>query len=43
MSKELMIGALRQGKTGDEILQILEVIASGNHGENETEMEAFVE
>lgn len=26
MNQELMIGALRQGKTGDEILQILEIL-----------------
>ena len=27
MNRELLIGALRQGKTGNEILQILEVLA----------------
>jgi hypothetical protein len=26
MNRELLIGALRQGKTGNEILQILEVL-----------------
>ena len=28
MSKELMLGALRQGATGNQILEILEVIAN---------------
>jgi hypothetical protein len=26
MNRDLLIGALRQGKTGDEILQILEIL-----------------
>jgi hypothetical protein len=26
MNHDLLIGALRQGKTGDEILQILEIL-----------------
>ena len=29
MSKEVALGLLRQGNTGDEILQILDVIAEG--------------
>lgn len=28
MNKELMIGALRQGNTGSQILEILEVLAN---------------
>ena len=28
MSKELMLGALRQGATGNQILEILEVIVN---------------
>lgn len=35
-SKDLMIGMLRKGATGDEILQILEVIVS-EKDENETD------
>lgn len=36
MNRDLLIGALRQGKNGDEILQILEVLA---HQEPQPELE----
>jgi hypothetical protein len=37
MTTELMIAALRQGKTGAEILNILDVITSNVSVEDETE------
>jgi hypothetical protein len=39
MSKELMIGALRQGKTGEQILEILDIL----HDEYSEESEVSVE
>ena len=35
MSRELMIGALRQGKTGSEILSILEAITKSEDNQAE--------
>lgn len=34
MTREVMIGALKQGKTGFEILSILEAITSGNNNDS---------
>jgi hypothetical protein len=39
MSKELMIGALRQGKTGDQILEILDILV----GEYQEDSEETIE
>tara|TARA_A100001234_G_scaffold129373_1_gene113472 strand:- start:2162 stop:2296 length:135 start_codon:yes stop_codon:yes gene_type:complete len=33
MSREVALGLLRQGNTGDEILQILDVIVADNESE----------
>lgn len=36
MTREVMIGALKQGKTGAEILSILDVITGGDNAPDET-------
>jgi hypothetical protein len=37
MDRNVLIGMLRQGKTGDQLLQILEVITAETQTEVETE------
>ena len=37
MDRNVLIGMLRQGKTGDQLLQILEVITAETQNEVETE------
>lgn len=37
LSRDVMLGMLRKGKTGDQILQILNVIASPSEDDNNTE------
>ena len=41
-SKEVMLGMLRQGNTGDQILGILDVIASDVRDENVQEQQELV-
>ena len=36
-SRDVMMGMLRKGQTGNEILQILDVIAPSTEGDNNTE------
>lgn len=38
MDRNVLIGMLRQGKTGDQLLQILEVITAETQTEVETEV-----
>ena len=44
MSRELLIGMLRKGQTGDDILQILDVIVSSDNlfEDAEDEMEEWL-
>jgi len=39
MDRNVLIGMLRQGKTGDQLLQILEVITAETQNEVQTETE----
>jgi hypothetical protein len=39
MDRNVLIGMLRQGKTGDQLLQILEVITAETQTEVQTETE----
>lgn len=39
MTKEILLQMLRKGKTGDEILMILDAIASGESEDSEEETE----
>jgi hypothetical protein len=39
MDRNVLIGMLRQGKTGDQLLQILEVITAETQNEVQTEAE----
>jgi hypothetical protein len=42
MSRELLLGMLRKGQTGNEILQILDVITSTENQEDEVQETAEV-